>query len=76
MIIQSETIMSVVSSFEQIAKRSDDVASKYLANALKTQLRKIEQNFLTLKRMSTRCYRREQMHSRMHRRSQKPIPKQ
>ena len=36
MIIQSETIMSVVSSFEQIAKRSDDVASKYLANALKT----------------------------------------
>lgn len=36
MIIQSETIMSVVSSFEQIAERSDDVASKYLANALKT----------------------------------------
>ncbi len=28
--------MSVVSSFEQIAERSDDVASKYLANALKT----------------------------------------
>ena len=36
MIIQSETIMSVVSSFEQIAERSDDVASKYLVNALKT----------------------------------------
>jgi hypothetical protein len=36
MIIQSETIMSVVSSFEEIAERSDDVASKYLANALKT----------------------------------------
>ena len=36
MIIQSETIMSVVSSFEHIAERSDDVASKYLANALKT----------------------------------------
>ena len=36
MIIQSETIMSVVSSFEQIADKSDDVASKYLANALKT----------------------------------------
>ena len=36
MIIQSETIMSVVSSFEKIADQSDDVASKYLANALKT----------------------------------------
>jgi len=36
MIIQSETIMSVVSSFEEIADKSDDVASKYLANALKT----------------------------------------
>ena len=36
MIIQSETIMSVVSSLEEIADRSDDVASKYLANALKT----------------------------------------
>ena len=36
MIIQSETIMSVVSSFEKIADKSDDVASKYLANALKT----------------------------------------
>ena len=36
MIIQSETIMSVVSSLEKIADRSDDVASKYLANALKT----------------------------------------
>ena len=36
MIIQSKTIMSVVDSFEQIAERSDDVASKYLANALKT----------------------------------------
>lgn len=28
--------MSVVSSFEKIADKSDDVASKYLANALKT----------------------------------------
>jgi len=28
--------MSVVSSFEEIADKSDDVASKYLANALKT----------------------------------------
>ena len=28
--------MSVVSSFEKIAEKSDDVASKYLANALKT----------------------------------------
>ena len=36
MIIQSETIMSVVSSFEKIADKSDDVASKYLTNALKT----------------------------------------
>jgi len=36
MIIQSETIMSVVSSLEKIADKSDDVASKYLANALKT----------------------------------------
>lgn len=36
MIIQSETIMSVVSSLEKIADRSDDVASKYLANSLKT----------------------------------------
>lgn len=36
MIIQSETIMSVVSSFEEIADKSDDVASKYLANALRT----------------------------------------
>lgn len=36
MIIQSETIMSVVSSLEEIADKSDDVASKYLANALKT----------------------------------------
>jgi len=36
MIIQSETIMSVVSSLEKIAEESDDVASKYLANALKT----------------------------------------
>ena len=36
MIIQSETIMSVVSSLEKIAEKSDDVASKYLANALKT----------------------------------------
>ena len=35
MIIQSETIMSVVSSFEEIADKSDDVASKYLANALR-----------------------------------------
>jgi len=36
MIIQSETIMSVVSSLEKIAEKSDDIASKYLANALKT----------------------------------------
>jgi cell shape-determining protein MreC len=36
MIIQSETIMSVVSYLEKIADKSDDVASKYLANALKT----------------------------------------
>ena len=36
MIIQSETIMSVVSSLEKIAEESDDVASKYLANALRT----------------------------------------
>ena len=36
MIIQSETIMSVVSSLEKIADKSDDVASKYLANALRT----------------------------------------
>ena len=36
MIIQSETIMSVVSSLEEIAGKSDDLASKYLANALKT----------------------------------------
>ena len=36
MIIQSETIMSVVSSLEEIADKSDDVASKYLANALRT----------------------------------------
>ena len=36
MIIQSETIMSVVSSLEKIAEKSDDVASKYLANALRT----------------------------------------
>jgi hypothetical protein len=36
MIIQSETIMSVVRSLEKIAEESDDVASKYLANALKT----------------------------------------
>ena len=28
--------MSVVSSFEKIADKSDDVASKYLTNALKT----------------------------------------
>ena len=28
--------MSVVSSLEEIADKSDDVASKYLANALKT----------------------------------------
>ena len=35
MIIQSETIMSVVSKLEEIANREDDVASKYLANALK-----------------------------------------
>ena len=62
MIIQSETIMSVVSSFEQIADKSDDVASKYLANALKLLLRKTEQNFLILKRMSMRCYQKEQMH--------------
>ena len=36
MIIQSETIMSVVSSLEKIADQSDDVASRFLANALKT----------------------------------------
>ena len=36
MIIQSKTIMSVVDSLEEIALRSDDIASKYLANALKT----------------------------------------
>ena len=36
MIIQSKTIMSVVNSFEEIALRSDDIASKYLAKALKT----------------------------------------
>ena len=44
MIIQSETIMSVVSSLEKIADRSDDVASKYLANALKTASRKSHKN--------------------------------
>ena len=36
MIIQSETIMSGVNSLEEIAERADDVASKYLANAIKT----------------------------------------
>lgn len=36
MIIQSETIMSVVSSLEKIADQSDDVANRFLANALKT----------------------------------------
>ena len=36
MIIQSKTIMSVVESLEEIALRSEDVAGKYLANALKT----------------------------------------
>ena len=30
--------MSVVNSFEKIADKSDDVASKYLANALKTAI--------------------------------------
>ena len=64
MIIQSETIMSVVSSLEEIADKSDDVASKYLANALKLQLRKIEQNFLIPKRTSMRFYQNEQMPSK------------
>ena len=36
MIIQSKTIMSVVESLEEIAQRSDDFASKYLAKAIKT----------------------------------------
>lgn len=36
MIIQSETIMSVIDSFEKISNRYDDDASKFLASALKT----------------------------------------
>tara|TARA_B100000242_G_scaffold228164_1_gene168453 strand:+ start:2851 stop:3087 length:237 start_codon:yes stop_codon:yes gene_type:complete len=36
MIIQSETIMSVVNSLEEIAERADDVAGKYLTNSLRT----------------------------------------
>jgi len=36
MIIQSETIMSVIGSFEKISNRYDDDARKFLASALKT----------------------------------------
>lgn len=36
MIIQSETIMSVVNSLEEIAERADDAAGKYLTNSLRT----------------------------------------
>ena len=63
MIIQSETIMSVVSSFEEIADKSDDVASKYLANAFaseenRTELLNSEKNEYEVLSRTSRCSQR------------------
>ena len=68
--------MSVVSSFEEIADKSDDVASKYLANALKTateenrtELLNSEKNEYEVLIRKSRCPQRSS------RRSKKKVPK-